>query len=186
MANNRINSRSKGNKNERELAKLFKDWTGKEFARTPSSGGLQWKSSNSKGDIVCTTEGHYFPFCIEAKNHKEINFAELLMPDKKGVKILEFWEQCERDAVKAKKIPILFMRYNGMPKNFHFVVLKLRHFEKLTGTHDIKENFKYTQTSRHKKLKLTTLTSTEFFNLLDYKETRLKAKALIKTIYGKN
>lgn len=36
---NKINSRAKGSKNERELAKLFKDWTGKEFARTPSSGG---------------------------------------------------------------------------------------------------------------------------------------------------
>ena len=183
MANNRINSRSKGNKNERELAKLFKDWTGKEFARTPSSGGLQWKSSNSKGDIVCTTEGHYFPFCIEAKNHKEINFAELLMPDKKGVKILEFWEQCERDAVKAKKIPILFMRYNGMPKNFHFIALKNSHYRSIflpTLT-----PFGLQSVTKTREVTLIITNSTEFFNT-SYKQAKLKAKALIKNIYGKD
>ena len=117
----RINSRTKGSKNERNLTKLFAEWTGKEFARTPSSGGLGWRNSQTVGDIVCTTEGHLFPFAIEAKSHREINFEHLLYLEEP--KILEFWEQAKNDSVKGKvkKVPLLFMRYNGMPKNFHFV-----------------------------------------------------------------
>lgn len=120
----RINSRRKGAKNERNVAKLFEKWTGKEFSRTPSSGGLNWKSSNSKGDIVCTTEGHFFPFCVEVKAHKDINFSHLLNPKIKEPKILEFWKQCERDAIKANKLPLLIMRYDGMPADFHFFMMR--------------------------------------------------------------
>lgn len=116
-----INSRSKGNKNERVVAKLLKGWTGKEFARTPSSGGLNWKSSHSKGDVVCTTEGHLFPFCVEVKAHKEINFEHLLYL--KTPKIDEFWEQCSRDANSAGKAGLLLMRYDRLPKAFFFAVL---------------------------------------------------------------
>ncbi len=120
----RINSRKKGSKNERNLTKLFKTWCKKEFARTPSSGGLNWKNSNAVGDIVCTTEGHFFPFAIEAKNHREINFQHLLYLDTSD--IMKFWEQCKGDADKGaqKKIPILFMRYNGMPRDLHFVMMR--------------------------------------------------------------
>jgi hypothetical protein len=124
-----INSRSKGCKNERIAASVIKQWTKREFSRTPSSGGLQWKSSNSKGDIVSTEEGFYFPFCIEVKAHKDINFSELLMPNKKGIKILEFWEQCEGDAKKCGKIPMLMMRYNGLPREFFFIGLPTQFFE---------------------------------------------------------
>jgi Holliday junction resolvase len=126
-----INSRNKGCKAERTVAKLMEKWTSKQFARTPSSGGLNWKSANSKGDIVCTTEGHYFPFCIEVKHHAEINFSELYMPKKKKVKVLEFWEQCKRDALKANKIPLLFMRYNGLPNDFFFIGLYPAHKKSL-------------------------------------------------------
>lgn len=118
-----INSRSKGCKNERKAAKLIEVWTNKKFARTPSSGGLNWKTSNTRGDIVCTTEGHYFPFCVEVKAHREINFAELLMPQKKGVKIQEFWDQATRDAEKCNKIPLLLMRYNRMPSDLFFAAI---------------------------------------------------------------
>lgn len=119
----KINSRRKGAKNERDLAKLLEIWTNKKFAKTPASGGLNWKNTNVAGDIVCTTEGHYFPFCIEAKSYKDINFIHLLNPNKKGVKVKEFWDQAVRDATKANKVPLLFMRYNGMPKGLHFVMM---------------------------------------------------------------
>lgn len=115
-----MNSRRKGAKNEREVAKALKDWTGKEFAKTPASGGLQWKTANSKGDVVCTTEGHYFPFCVEAKFHVKIDFSHLLTPGIKNVEILDFWKQCVRDAKKCKKVPMLLMRYNLLPKGFGF------------------------------------------------------------------
>ena len=127
-----INSRTKGSKNERNLTKLFAEWTGKEFARTPSSGGLNWKNSQTVGDIVCTTEGHLFPFAIEAKSHREINFEHLLYLDEP--KILEFWEQAVGDSKKGKieKIPLLFMRYNGLPRNFHFVGMSWEVYEEIS------------------------------------------------------
>lgn len=119
-----INSRTKGSRNERQLSKLLEKWTGKKFARTPSSGGLQWKTSMAKGDIVSTTEGFYFPFCIEAKFHKKIDFSHLLMDNIKNCDILDFWAQCKRDALLAKKIPMLFMRFNGLKHGFHFVMVE--------------------------------------------------------------
>jgi Holliday junction resolvase len=176
----KINSRTKGNKNERDLAKLFKAWTGKDFARTPSSGGLQWKSSNSKGDIVCTTEGHYFPFCIEAKNYKEINFEHLLIPNIKNIRILEFWAQAKRDADKANKIPILTMRYNGMPKDFHFIVMETPILKKLF--YPSITPFRNKIELKVKGLNLSIIQSTEFFST-DYKKVKALAKQHLG--YGK-
>jgi len=120
-----MNSKKKGNRNERKTAKLFETWTGYPFERVPSSGGLRWaKKSDTVGDIICTDEHHsrYFTFSIECKAHAEINFSELLLPNK-GVKILEFWSQACEDATRANRIPILLMRFNGMPSDFYFVVL---------------------------------------------------------------
>ncbi len=127
-----INSRAKGNKAERDLAKQFKEWTGKDFARTPSSGGLSWQNSMVSGDIVCTTEGHFFPFSVEVKFHKEIDTNNLLV-GKKDSKIVEFWKQCKHDAQKAKrkKIPILLMRYNNLPRGEWIVGLATETWEKL-------------------------------------------------------
>lgn len=124
-----INSRKKGAKNERVVADLFTKWTGRKFAKTPASGGLQWQSSFSKGDIVSTDEKFYFPFCIEAKFYEKIDFSHLLTPNIKNVDILKFWEQCNRDAEKCNKIPMLLMRYNGLPKDFYFTVINTQFFE---------------------------------------------------------
>ena len=175
MATKRINSRTKGSKNERDLAKLFQKWTKKDFARTPSSGGLNWKSSNSKGDIVCTTEGHYFPFCIEAKNHREINFEHLLYLPKP--KILEFWAQCKRDADKANKIPLLFMRYNGLPKDFHFVAIEVNFAMELFSSELIDSTHYLKFMSKENKLFI--FRSNDFFKM-PYKELKLIAKTYLK------
>ncbi len=122
----RINSRKKGSKNERRVAALFSEWTGKKFARTPSSGGLNWKNTHVAGDIVCTEEGHFFPFSVETKNHREINFEHLLLLD--NPKIGEFWAQAKRDSEKARKIPLLLMRYDNMPRDIYFLALPLAVF----------------------------------------------------------
>lgn len=130
------NSKAKGNKGEREVSKWFQEWTGFEFARIPSSGGLRWHSThNTVGDIMCTHERHSrrFLFAIECKNYKDINFEHLILGNKK-VKILEFWEQTKEDAERGNKIPILFMRYNGMPKNMYFVVISRNLFNTIITT----------------------------------------------------
>lgn len=175
-----INSRSKGCKNERKLAKLFETWTKRKFSRTPSSGGLNWKASNVKGDIVCTEEGVVFPFCIEAKAHKEIDFSHLLNPAIKNVKIDEFWKQCKGDAEKAFKIPILFMRYNGMPADFFFVALETRTFIKLFAS--LPEGYPMEFIILPKR-QLTIIPSPWLFDQ-NYKEVKLQAKLLNKQTYG--
>lgn len=176
----KINSRNKGNRNERKAAELIKKWTGKEFARTPSSGGLQWKSTNSKGDIVCTTEGHYFPFCIEVKAHKEINFAELLIAQKKGVKVIEFWEQCLGDSIKAKKAPLLLMRYDRLPTDLFFLVITPRIYN-LIPQQDLK-NIKIKFIVKTNKHHLLIIPSTEFFNI-PYKPLRKLIRKDLKKQY---
>lgn len=120
-----MNSRNKGNRAERGVAELLSNWVGKKFSRTPSSGGLQWKKDNVKGDITSTEEGFYFPFCIEVKFHKKIDFSHLITPGLKNIDILDFWHQCCRDAELCNKIPLLFMRYNGLPRDFWFTVIPL-------------------------------------------------------------
>lgn len=169
MAGNRINSRKKGNKNERALAKLLETWTNKKFARTPSSGGLNWKNTMAKGDIVCTTEGHYFPFCVEAKSYNDINFQHLLYTEK--ATILKFWEQCKRDAEGANKVPLLFMRTNGISKDLHFVVMANSDFKVLIKEH-LEKNSAYMYVNNHK---LVIFKSTDLFNT-PYKQIKLKIK----------
>lgn len=127
------NSKKKGNKGERDVSKWWQQWTGFEFSRVPASGGLRWHSThNTVGDIMCTNERHSrrFLFCIESKNYKDINFEHLILGNKK-TKILEFWKQTQDDAKRGNKIPILFMRYNGMPKGTYFVIVSSNLFEYL-------------------------------------------------------
>lgn len=119
------NSKKKGNKAERELCKWFQKWTGFPFTRVPASGGLRWKNTNATaGDIICDDERHSrrFQFSVESKSYKDINFEHLLLGNKK-IKILEFWQQACDDAKRSGKLPILFMRYNGMTKDTYFVVM---------------------------------------------------------------
>lgn len=130
----KINSKNKGSTNERNVSKLFQAWTGFEFARVPSSGGLRWKDTDKTvGDLICTDDKHsrYFRFTIEAKFYKEINFEHLLLGNKK-VKILEFWQQSLDDSIRAKKIPLVTMRYNGMKKDTHFVILDYNYYNNIS------------------------------------------------------
>ena len=121
-----INSKKKGSKNERDVCKWWKTWTGYEFSRVPSSGGLRWaRTSDTTGDIICSDNKHFirFPFSIEVKSYKDINFEHLLL-DLKRVKILEFWSQALSDAERSNKLPVLMMRYNNMKKGEYFFVIK--------------------------------------------------------------
>lgn len=115
-----INSREKGVKNERELAKKLQEWTGQPFARIPSSGGLRWKNdSRTVGDLIPEDETFVFPFCIETKHYAKAN-----LDISKKSKISGAWEQAARDALRANKIPLLFYRINGMAKGSYIVYFR--------------------------------------------------------------
>lgn len=117
------NSKNKGSKFERVVSKFFESWTGYKFSRTPGSGGWA-KAKDSFGDITCVDPKHgtRFPLSIECKSYNDIRFEHILLGNK-TCKILEFWEQACRDADKSKKVPMLIMKYNGMPSGEAFVVL---------------------------------------------------------------
>lgn len=174
-----INSRSKGARNERKIADLFTTWTGRKFAKTPASGGLQWKNAFSKGDIVCTKEGHYFPFCIEAKFHDKIDFSHLLTPGIKNIQILDFWKQCKRDADKCGKVPLLFMRYNSLPSDFHFVVMERMYWQQLPAMDRLNYRVTLSFWDRDNDKNLIIVRSTDFFKL-NYKLIKENAKKFIK------
>lgn len=172
-----INSRSKGNKNERVAAALVTKWTKRKFERTPSSGGLQWNASFSKGDIVCTVDKHYCPFCFEVKAHRDIDFSHLLVPGIKNIKIAEFWAQACRDALSCEKIPILMMRYDRLPKEFFFIAIP-QYFANTLGLKSTKTiRIEYTGASQA--MDICILSSNEFFSL-PYKQVRKLAKLQLK------
>lgn len=103
----RINSKQKGNANELKCAEAITMWTGEKFTRTPSSGGLRWQSSQGiAADLVCENPDFYFPLSTETKH----------LADFDDVKILAVWKQALADAVRAKKLPVLFLRRNGTRK----------------------------------------------------------------------
>ena len=121
----KVNSKKKGSKWERDICKFMKSWTGYEFSRTPASGGLRWhKKDDIVSDVICTDEkhGHRFPMAIEAKFYHDLRFEHILLGND-SCKIMEFWAQANRDAERAKKLPMLIMRYNNMPKMEAFVML---------------------------------------------------------------
>jgi hypothetical protein len=117
-----INQKQKGNKNESVLAKYLCQLTGREFTRTPSSGGRRFKNAkNFCGDVVCCDDDYNFAFCVETKHWKEI-FMEWKL--RQSSVVYTIWKQAEKDAKRANRIPILFLRFDGMPAKKYWVFLE--------------------------------------------------------------
>ena len=118
----KMNSKKKGSKFERNIAKWFTSWTGFKFQRTPYSGANHY-NKDLASDIMCSDErhAHRCKISIECKSYRDIKFEHLLLGNK-GAEIEKFWEQVNRDATRSNKVPILCMRYNSMPSNDFFFV----------------------------------------------------------------
>lgn len=179
-----INSRRKGARGERVAAKLLTAWTKRPFSKTPASGGLHWKNQNVAGDIVCTKEGHFFPFCMEIKNHKKIDFSHLLVPNIKSnrIDIFNFIDQASTDAERVNKIPLVMMRYNSLPREFYFMLMRYEDYQYLysnmgLGKLLLRNSLVYWNKDMGRKLVI--LKSDEFFKL-PYKEVKTLTKKLIK------
>ena len=99
-------SKAKGSAFEAKLAKALTSEFGKEFRRVPLSGALEWM----KGDIICIKDTAWFPWCIEAKHYKEINWNSLLTA--KSADMYSFWEQTQREADVMEKRPLLIFRWD--------------------------------------------------------------------------
>jgi len=173
----RKNSRNKGSRFERTIAKAWESWTGYKFSRTPGSGGWA-KAKDAMGDLICTDEKHSrrFPFSIECKNYQDIKFEHILL-GLKSCKIMSFWEQAKRDAKRANKIPILIMRYNSMPKGEAFFVIEAGAMDLFMITH-------YPEVSRMEiktpKVNLVVYMFKEIQRLVKYSDVFKYARKLIK------
>lgn len=120
------NSKKKGSRFERVVAKFFTDWSGFNFGRTPQSGAYH-NNRDLGSDLICNDDHHKKRCCIsvECKNYQDIRFEHVLLGNKR-CKIFSFWEQAFRDATRTKRVPILCMRYNSMHRDeFFFVVNEL-------------------------------------------------------------
>lgn len=84
-----MNSRSKGQRGEREIVAFWREHGFPEAHRTPMSGGMQWK-----GDVQGVA-----PLHIEVKRNERLNVWEAMA-------------QAERDCPEDR-IPALHYRRNG-------------------------------------------------------------------------
>lgn len=123
----KVNSKTKGDNNERVAAKFISEWAGEKFSRVPRSGGLHWKNaSNMCGDIACENEDFNFVFTIETKHYKYFASPKLdggILP--KRNKLESFWRQSVGDAERAKKLPMVLARKNDMKAGSFFVLIDL-------------------------------------------------------------
>lgn len=134
------NSKKKGSRFERVVAKFFTDWSGFNFGRTPQSGAYH-NNRDLGSDLICNDDHHKKRCCIsiECKNYQDIRFEHVLLGNKR-CKIFSFWEQAFRDAKRTKKLPILCMRYNSMPKGEFFFVVNELIASSILNVHDLANN----------------------------------------------
>lgn len=109
------NPKNKGNGFERRVAKLFSEWTGVKFMRTPSSGAIHnFNDKRVVSDIVPPLSIGKFPFSIECKNvNCSWEFSNLLEDTSQTIK--DHWKQCEDDANREGLVPLLVFTKNYRP-----------------------------------------------------------------------
>jgi hypothetical protein len=109
-------SKSKGNYGERRWAKLLMEFTGKNFRKTPSSGGFNKQGGVTIaehkfcGDVICDDPS--FIFSVESKNRPEDFQVGLLLHSPETAKFTEWWYQTIEDAKAVDLYPFLGFKIN--------------------------------------------------------------------------
>ena len=166
-----INSKRKGDNNERDLAKYLTKWTGYQFERVPSSGGLGWKDSvQTIGDVVCTTPNIRVPFTFETKALKKLGLNSPIL--RANSCIFKHWHQCHREGQQANRIPLFIVRERGMKKNTWWVFMDYKIFDLInlnvcSRRYRISHHF----VGQHKDLNTTLVgVHSDDFKTIDYKK----------------
>ena len=84
------------------LTKQFKI----QFERVPHSGALPYL----KGDVWAPKNYNDWPYCVECKHYKELNFNTLLTA--KSNDIWKFWDQTLEESICMEKKPLLIFRWD--------------------------------------------------------------------------
>lgn len=98
-------SKTKGRTFEYVVRDICTDAFQTQFERVPLSGALSYL----KGDVYAPWKPD-FPWCIEAKHHKEVLWNNVLTA--KSSLLLSFWEQTTREAKVMKKHPLLIYKWD--------------------------------------------------------------------------
>ncbi len=98
-------SKTKGRAFEYVVRDKFSETFDSQFERVPLSGALTYL----KGDVYAPWLPD-FPWTIEAKHHKEVDWNNMLTA--KTSLILEFWDQTVREALVMKKHPLLVYKWD--------------------------------------------------------------------------
>lgn len=98
-------SKNKGRAFEYVVRDKMTDTFKSQFERVPLSGALSYL----KGDVYPPWLPD-FPWTIEAKHHKEVDWNNVLTA--KTSLLLEFWDQTTREAMVMKKNPLLIYKWD--------------------------------------------------------------------------
>ena len=99
-------SKIKGSAYEAKIKRYLNSHLNFEFERMPLSGAIEYL----KGDLWTPHDTAAWPYCIECKHYKDIQWNNLLTA--KTTDLLNFWRQAEREAEVMKKKPLLIFRWN--------------------------------------------------------------------------
>ena len=100
------NSKIKGSAYEAKIKRYLNSHFDIEFERMPLSGSIEYL----KGDIWTPHDTAAWPYCIECKHYKDIQWNNLLTA--KTTDLLNFWRQAVREAEVMRKDPLLIFRWN--------------------------------------------------------------------------
>lgn len=98
-------SKTKGRNFEYVVRDHFSKTFNSQFERVPLSGALAYL----KGDVYAPWLPD-FPWCIEAKHHKEVPWNNILSA--KSTLLLSFWDQTIREAKVMNKHPLLVFKWD--------------------------------------------------------------------------
>ena len=99
-------SKIKGSAYEAKIKRYLNSHFDIEFERMPLSGSIEYL----KGDIWPPHDTAGWPYCIECKHYKDIQWNNLLTA--KTTDLLNFWRQAVREAEVMRKEPLLIFRWN--------------------------------------------------------------------------
>ena len=99
-------SKIKGSAYEAKIKRYLNSQFDIEFERMPLSGSIEYL----KGDLWTPHDTAAWPYCIECKHYKDIQWNNLLTA--KTTDILQFWRQAVREAEVMRKEPLLIFRWN--------------------------------------------------------------------------
>lgn len=125
-------SNLKGNGGENEVAKLIKPWWRTfepdcQFVRTPKSGGwMHGPGFDMCGDLM--SNARYWPFSVEVKRQEGWSVRELFKG--RASPVWGWWRQCQRDAEKTEREPMLWFRKNYRP---WFVIIRRDYATSVAG-----------------------------------------------------